>query len=536
MENSYRIITDGAGQELVAQLGALLEMITNGTTTTVATYTSKAPLTEETGRNVANKIASIYTALKTYIAPSAKKLNNTLTIGTTTFDGSANRTVVAATQSAAGLLSASDKKKLDGVETGATKIRVKGNAESTYRTGDVNITPANVGLGNVNNTSDVNKPVSTAQQAALDLKENKSNLKALAYKDSLAKADVGLANVDNVKQYSASNPNFNTANPVMDGTASPGSAITYARSDHKHPTDTSRAAASHTHLAATTSTAGFMSADDKTKLNGLSAYQAGQGLSLSGNTFSLKTLDDMSWGEISAISQAGKAASIFHVGQEKKISLSTGESVTVVILGFNHDDLYGGGKAGITFGLKNCLKTFYDMNNANTNSGGWTSSAMRTRMAIFKRFLPLDLQSVIRAVSKNTSAGEQSTTINSTSDDLFLFSHIEVFGTIYYNHESTFSVIGEGKQYEYYKGNTWISSYSKITANCFGESMLYSSNMYYQENSHKGLGDTGASAFHWWLRSPDTRSPFGFCFISTNGNITSGVASGSAGVCFGFCV
>ena len=36
---------------------------------------------------------------------------------------------------------------------------VKGNAESSYRTGNVNITPANIGLGNVNNTSDASKQI-----------------------------------------------------------------------------------------------------------------------------------------------------------------------------------------------------------------------------------------------------------------------------------------------------------------------------------------------------------------------------------------
>ena len=45
---------------------------------------------------------------------------------------------------------------------------VKGNSESSYRTGDVNITAANIGLGNVSNTSDANKPVSTAQQTAIN--------------------------------------------------------------------------------------------------------------------------------------------------------------------------------------------------------------------------------------------------------------------------------------------------------------------------------------------------------------------------------
>lgn len=47
---------------------------------------------------------------------------------------------------------------------------------------------------------------------------------------------------------------FSTTAPVMDGTASVGSATTVARSDHKHPTDTSRASKSEfdTHVADTT--------------------------------------------------------------------------------------------------------------------------------------------------------------------------------------------------------------------------------------------------------------------------------------------
>lgn len=44
---------------------------------------------------------------------------------------------------------------------------VKGDAEKKYRTGEINITPANIGLGNVNNTSDADKPVSLAQANAI---------------------------------------------------------------------------------------------------------------------------------------------------------------------------------------------------------------------------------------------------------------------------------------------------------------------------------------------------------------------------------
>lgn len=43
-------------------------------------------------------------------------------------------------------------------------VAVKGNAESTYRTGDVNITPDNIGLGNVDNTADKDKSVLKAIQ------------------------------------------------------------------------------------------------------------------------------------------------------------------------------------------------------------------------------------------------------------------------------------------------------------------------------------------------------------------------------------
>lgn len=38
-----------------------------------------------------------------------------------------------------------------------------------------------------------------------------------------------------------------TAAPIVDGTAAVGTSVKYAREDHVHPTDTSRAAASHTH-------------------------------------------------------------------------------------------------------------------------------------------------------------------------------------------------------------------------------------------------------------------------------------------------
>ena len=85
-----------------------------------------------------------------------------------------------------------------GVVTG-----VKGDAENNYRLGQVNITKANIGLGNVDNTADVDKPVSTPQQNALNNKVAKTttvNGHALNANVTITKSDVQLGNVTNDAQ------------------------------------------------------------------------------------------------------------------------------------------------------------------------------------------------------------------------------------------------------------------------------------------------------------------------------------------------
>lgn len=86
--------------------------------------------------------------------------------GHTTAAGSHNVTMPSAVATATtssvtgtnGLMSASDKTKLDGIESGAQKNTVtgiKGSAETTYRTGQVNITAANLGLDNLATADDI---------------------------------------------------------------------------------------------------------------------------------------------------------------------------------------------------------------------------------------------------------------------------------------------------------------------------------------------------------------------------------------------
>ena len=217
-----------------------------------------------------------------------------------------------------------------------------------------------------------------------------------------------------------------------------------------------------------------------------------------------------SWADIAAISESGRAAAYFGVGEEKTIELTTGEKVTLVILGFNHDDLTGGGKAGMTIGMKNLLATRYVMNSSSTNAGGWDQSKMRTEtMQTLLAQLPSDLRNSIKQVNKKATAGNASTTITTSSDKLFLFSEVEIDGT------TTAGYADEGEQYEYWK----TIKDGTVAA-----------------DRKKYLSNGGGSASGWWLRSPYVSSSTIFrCIFSTGGVSVSG-ANFAYGVSFGFCV
>lgn len=232
-------------------------------------------------------------------------------------------------------------------------------------------------------------------------------------------------------------------------------------------------------------------------------------------------LDSLSWAEIAEIAKAGRAACVFNIGDEKTITLSTGGKITLVILGFFHDTYYDSEydedtSYTITFGMKNCLATRYQMNASNTNVGGWESSKMRTSvMPTLLSQLPADLQSVIKSVYKKTSAGNKSTTITTTNDKLFLLSEVEVNGT------TATTYADEGEQYAYFKRN--------------GGYVQYGNDGYYP-NGIKALSNGDGDSCNWWLRSPYVSSTSYFRYVDRGGGVGCGSASLSCGVSFGFCV
>jgi len=91
---------------------------------------------------------------------------------------------------------------ITGTLSGQTDLQTALNAKAPLAsptfTGTVSgITKSMVGLSNVDNTSDVNKPISTATQTALNLKADINNPTFTGTVGGITKAMVGLGNVDN---------------------------------------------------------------------------------------------------------------------------------------------------------------------------------------------------------------------------------------------------------------------------------------------------------------------------------------------------
>lgn len=208
---------------------------------------------------------------------------------------------------------------------------------------------------------------------------------------------------------------------------------------------------------------------------------------------------DNTWDAIIKACHSGNVPDTWVAGDNKTMTID-GKSYQVDIVGKNHDTYTAGGIAPLTFGLHDCYGTEYPMNSSNTNTTSWDGSKMRTETlpAILAK-MPVNIQNGIRSVNKLTATSGSNSAIKTSSDKLFIFSEMEVYGS------ATVSYSGEGKQYDYYKaGNSKVKK-------------------------------VGSTASGWWLRSPRANVSNWFCLVNKGGASNSSNASRSYGVCFGFC-
>lgn len=233
------------------------------------------------------------------------------------------------------------------------------------------------------------------------------------------------------------------------------------------------------------------------------------------------------WNEIKEILDSGLAMETFEVGDEREVTLITGETVTLIILGFGQDEKISGGKVNMTIGVKYLMDGDFEMNLKQNNEEGWDKSRMRTvyMERIFK-LLPEELRNIIVPVKKRASAGNGSTDLTVSEDKLFLFSLAEIYSqrSISKSDSSNISenadvYMEEGAQYEYFK-------------ELLGDADPYDDN---EELIMRKAGGS-SSAYFWWLRSPYAGSPNAFCCVSIVGSVLYNIASVTSGVCFGFCV
>jgi len=99
------------------------------------------------------------------------------------------------------------------------------------------VTKDQVGLSNVDNTSDANKPVSTAQATAIGLKVDIAQGIGNASKVVVTDAS---GDITTLATKTGFNLDVATAVPVMDGVAAVGVSAKLAKEDHVHPTDTTK--------------------------------------------------------------------------------------------------------------------------------------------------------------------------------------------------------------------------------------------------------------------------------------------------------
>ena len=203
-----------------------------------------------------------------------------------------------------------------------------------------------------------------------------------------------------------------------------------------------------------------------------------------------------SWAAIIKACQEKQVPDTWNVGNSCNMTINK-KTYAIDIIGKNHDDYAdGSGKAPLTFQMHTTYATQYKMNGAEYNNCGWKNCLVRTSNAFpkLKQVMPAEVVAALKAVTKKTTAGGASSSIDTTSDTLFLLSEIEVQST------RTHSYAGEGTQYAYYK-----------TA----------------ANRKKNRA--------WYLRSPRINSTSCFCRTGWDGEADWSVASEVDGIAAAWC-
>ena len=234
------------------------------------------------------------------------------------------------------------------------------------------------------------------------------------------------------------------------------------------------------------------------------------------------TLNDNDWATIKSVADESKGPNYWAVGDTKQIvingKLSDGLTLSnystwVYIIGFDHNkDVEGTGiafcgfKSAQTGGGDICLtdsgyyssKTsgqWFNINNLESNAGGWASCLMRTAtIPAFRNTLPADLLSVIKTTNIYTDnvggGGNLPSSVTATQDDIYLLAEWEIGGM---RSDANSAEQNYQKQYAYYAaGNSRI----------------------------RGNQGSASDRTDWWERSPYGTQTLTWCLVGNTGTLT----------------
>lgn len=244
------------------------------------------------------------------------------------------------------------------------------------------------------------------------------------------------------------------------------------------------------------------------------------------------TLNDNDWATIKEVADRSEGANYWSVGDTKQITingkLSDGLTLSnyqtwVYIIGFDHNSdkegtgiAFQGFKTAASGGIDvalcdsgyNSNKTsgqWFNMNNSETNAGGWNSSRMRsTTLPLVKSAMPTDLQTVLKTTtiySDNTGGGHDTASfVTATLDDIYLLAEFEIFGAHSFANSAEQNY---QQQYAYYAAGN-----SKV----------------------KYRHDSTATTVYWWARSVWATIAYIFCSVNTRGTADANTATYSFGI------
>ncbi len=218
---------------------------------------------------------------------------------------------------------------------------------------------------------------------------------------------------------------------------------------------------------------------------------------------SIMTLEAMSWPQILAVARAGsvdadgdlaiEGTKWLSVGDEKQLTLVDGITMTVLILGFHHDEKTSGGTAPITFGFKNVHGGW----KGTFASYFWPTSDARTKLnEAYILDLPESIRVMMVAVNKVNRHPETSE-FETTADKFFLPSKAEIGGT---------SVPGEGACYP-----VFVDDASRVRYNLSGSTVTWCQRTVYRPSPTLGLHQSYVRVNGWMDASGNPANSFTLC-------------------------